>query len=149
MSKNKLSLISFYFYNLFVYFCFSLVCYLVLIHITIFVLFTVSFPWLIALVSIFIFRTHCPASNRLASCGQYFCSVICLIINFCRLLSFFVVVCCLSFDCCCQKYITAQDPRVNRVTPPTGGPPPPCKQVLSYREDLRKEKLKTVLRTKK
>ena len=28
---------------------------------------------LIALVSIFIFCTHCPASNSLVSCGQYFC----------------------------------------------------------------------------
>ena len=38
---------------------------------------------LIALVSILIFCTYCPASNVLASCGQYFCKFICLLRKFC------------------------------------------------------------------
>ena len=41
---------------------------------------------LIALVFIFIFCTHCPASNNLASCGQYFCNFIWLLIKLLLLL---------------------------------------------------------------
>ena len=37
----------------------------------------------------FTFCTDCPASNSLASCGQCFCNITCLIIKF-------VVVCCVS-----------------------------------------------------
>ena len=49
---------------------------------------------LIALASSFIFCTHCPASNSLASYGQYVCKFICLLIK----------ICC----CCCWYYCRAQ-----------------------------------------
>ena len=94
ISKNKFLLISFYFtiYLFNSVFLQSVVCYLVLIHITIFVSFTVNFPQLIALVFIFIFFTHCPASNSLASCGQYFR-------NFIFFINKVLCFCC----CCCYK----------------------------------------------
>ena len=47
---------------------------------------------LITSVSIFIFCTHFPALNSLASCGQYFCKFICLLIKFCVVVVVVVVV---------------------------------------------------------
>ena len=43
------------------------------------------------------FCTHCLASNSFASCGQYFCNFICLLIK----------VCCCCCCCCCWSSVGA------------------------------------------
>ena len=82
VQKHILGLfISFYFYNLFVLFCFF------------FIMLSSPHPYYdltyyfikLSLVSLslnFIFCTRCPASNSLASCGQYFYNIKCLLIKF-------------------------------------------------------------------
>ena len=52
---------------------------------------------LLSLTVNFFFCTYCPASNSLASCGQCFCYIICLI-KFCR--------CC--YCCCRYKVVSIQ-----------------------------------------
>ena len=57
----------------------SLSCYLVFIHITIFISSICNLKLSLVSLSLnFIFCTHCPATNSLASCGKCFCNIICL-----------------------------------------------------------------------
>ena len=84
MSKKKILLIRFYVYNiLFNSFFFILLSSPHPYYNFYFIYYFVNYKLSEVTLSLnFIFSMHYPVSNSLASCGQYFCNIICLLIKF-------------------------------------------------------------------